>query len=107
MARWAPATTPSSTGPDAPAGSKTFAMTSIDTTLGAGSQFGQHWAIWNILGYRHRQGDHVPRGTDDVDRRSRAAKQRGKVLTPCAQSVMNNMDDQYAFTLLRALDRRR
>ena len=28
-----------------------------------------------------------------------AAKQSGKFLTPCAQSLMNNMDDQYAFTL--------
>jgi hypothetical protein len=27
------------------------------------------------------------------------AKQSGKYLAPCAQSLMNNMDDQYAFTL--------
>ncbi len=28
-----------------------------------------------------------------------AAKQTGKFLTPCAQSVMNGMDDQYEFTV--------
>ena len=31
-----------------PAGTKSFAMTFIDTTLGEDSQFGQHWAIWNV-----------------------------------------------------------
>ena len=84
-----------------PAGTKSFAMTFIDTTLGEDSQFGQHWAIWNVpwdpaTGKVTMFPEALPMTlTGDLA----TAKQSGKFLTPCAQSLMNNMDDQYAFTL--------
>ena len=84
-----------------PAGTKSLAMTFIDTTLGEDSQFGQHWAIWNIpWDPSTSKVSMFPEAlgmtlTGDLA----TAKQSGKFLAPCAQSVMNNMDDQYAFTL--------
>jgi phosphatidylethanolamine-binding protein (PEBP) family uncharacterized protein len=82
-----------------PAGTQSFAMTFIDTTLGEDSQFGQHWAIWNIP-WDGTKVSMLPEAlgatlTGDLAN----AKQNGKYLAPCAQSLMNNMDDQYAFTI--------
>jgi len=40
-----------------------------------------------------------PQGTATLAGDLATAKQSGKFLTPCAQSVVNNMDDQYEFTV--------
>jgi len=83
-----------------PAGTKSFAMTFIDTTLGDTSPMGQHWAIWNIP-WNSATGvvSKFPQGTKTLTGDLATAKQSGTFLTPCAQSLMNNMDDQYAFTI--------
>ncbi len=41
----------------------------------------------------------LPEGTTTLSGALATAKQSGTFLAPCAQSLMNNMDDQYAFTL--------
>jgi len=82
-----------------PAGTKSFVMTFIDTTIGEDMQMGQHWAIWNVP-WDGTKVSMFPEGlpmtlTGDLA----TAKQSGKFLTPCAQSVKDNMDDQYEFRL--------
>lgn len=79
-----------------PAGTKSFAITFIDTTLGETSQFGQHWAMWNIPASAMKIPEAMPA---TVPAELMPAKQSGAFLTPCAQSLMNNMDDQYEFTI--------
>lgn len=84
-----------------PAGTKSLAMTFIDTTIGESSPMGQHWAIWNIP-WDSTTGkvSMLPEGlTATLTGDLASAKQNGKFLAPCAQMLMNNMDDQYAFTL--------
>jgi phosphatidylethanolamine-binding protein (PEBP) family uncharacterized protein len=83
-----------------PAGTKAFAITFIDTTLGANMSTGQHWAIWNIP-YDSSTGKVTtfPEGTTTLSGDLATAMQTNKFLAPCAQSLMNNMDDQYAFTI--------
>jgi phosphatidylethanolamine-binding protein (PEBP) family uncharacterized protein len=83
----------------APAGTKSFAMTFIDTTLGETSPLGQHWAIWNIPASVMQ----FPEATKTLSGDLATAKQSGAFFPPCAQTVVDNMDDQYAFTLY-ALD---
>ena len=84
-----------------PAGTKSFAMTFIDTTIGENSAMGQHWAIWNIpwdpaTGKVSMFPEALPMTlTGDLA----TAKQSGKFFPPCAQSLVGGMDDQYAFTL--------
>jgi hypothetical protein len=41
----------------------------------------------------------IPEGTKALTGDLAAAKQNGNYLAPCAQSLKNNMDDQYAFTI--------
>ena len=79
----------------APAGTMSFAITFIDTTLGDTNPMGQHWAIWNIPATVTK----FPQATATLTGDLAAAKQSGKFLTPCAQSLTNNMDDQYEFTV--------
>jgi len=79
----------------APAGTMSFAITFIDTTLGDTNSMGQHWAIWNIPATVMK----FPQGTKMLSGDLAAAKQNGAFLTPCAQSLMNGMDDQYEFTV--------
>lgn len=83
----------------APAGTLSFAMTFLDTTLinagGSDVMLGEHWAIWNIP----PATTSIPKGTMTLSGGLANAKQSATFLAPCAQSVMNNMDDQYAFTL--------
>jgi len=79
----------------APAGTMSFAMTFIDTTLGDTNPMGQHWAIWNIPATVTK----FPQATATLTGDLATAKQSGKFLAPCAQSLMNNMDDQYEFTI--------
>ncbi len=82
---------------NAPAGTKSFAITFLDTTLiDAGmDQYGNHWAAWNIPATVMT----FPEGTATLSGELATAKQSGTFLAPCAQSLMNNMDDQYAFTI--------
>jgi phosphatidylethanolamine-binding protein (PEBP) family uncharacterized protein len=79
----------------APAGTMSFAITFIDTTIGENSAMGQHWAIWNIPATVSR----IPRGTKALSGELMTARQNGNYLAPCAQSLVNNMDDQYEFTI--------
>jgi phosphatidylethanolamine-binding protein (PEBP) family uncharacterized protein len=84
-----------------PAGTMSFAMTFIDTTLGENSPLGQHWAIWNVpwnpsTGKVSMFPEALPMTlTGDLAN----ARQSGKFFPPCAQSLMNGMDDVYTFTL--------
>ena len=41
----------------------------------------------------------IPKGTKALSGDLAAAKQNGNYLAPCAQSLKNNMDDQYEFTI--------
>jgi phosphatidylethanolamine-binding protein (PEBP) family uncharacterized protein len=79
----------------APAGTMSFAITFIDTTIGANMQMGQHWAMWNIPATVTK----LPQGTTSLSGDFAMAKQSGKYLAPCAISVKNMMDDQYEFTV--------
>jgi len=83
----------------APSGTMSFAITFIDTTLATvdpNDSKSQHWAIWNIPAtvMKFPKGTGMTLGGDLV-----GAKQSGKFLTPCAQSLMNGMDDQYELTV--------
>lgn len=82
---------------NAPSGTMSFAITFLDTTLiNAGmDSYGNHWAIWNIPASVMS----FPEGTTTLSGALANAKQSGTFLAPCAQSLMNGMDDQYAFTL--------
>jgi len=79
----------------APSGTMSYAITFIDTTIGENMAMGQHWAIWNIPATVTK----FPKGTKTLSGDLAAAKQNGAFLTPCAQSLMNGMDDQYEFTV--------
>jgi len=83
-----------------PAGTKSFAITFIDTTIGDTDSKGQHWAIWNIP-WDPATGkvSKIPQGTKALSGDLAAAKQNGNYLAPCAQMLKNNMDDQYEFTI--------
>jgi phosphatidylethanolamine-binding protein (PEBP) family uncharacterized protein len=82
-----------------PAGTKSFVMTFIDTTIGEDMSMGQHWAIWNVP-WDGTKVTMFPEGLGQTLSGDLAsAKQSGKFLTPCAQSLKNNMDDEYEFRL--------
>ena len=78
-----------------PSGTMSFAITFIDTTLGDTSPLGQHWAVWNIPASVMK----FPQGTMMLTGALAMAKQSGPFFPPCAQSLMNGMDDQYEFTI--------
>jgi len=85
---------------NAPAGTMSFAITFLDTTLinagGSNIPLGEHWAIWNIPATTTS----LPEGlTGTLSGALANAKQSGTFLAPCAQSLMNNMNDQYEFTV--------
>jgi len=82
---------------NAPAGTMSFAITFLDTTLidAKMDSLGNHWAIWNIPATVMS----LPEATTSLTGDLAAAKQSGTFLAPCAQSLMNSMDDQYAFTI--------
>ena len=83
---------------NAPAGTMSFAITFLDTTLidAKMDSLGNHWAIWNIPATTTS----LPEGlTGTLSGGLANAKQSGTFLAPCAQSLMNNMDDKYAFTV--------
>jgi phosphatidylethanolamine-binding protein (PEBP) family uncharacterized protein len=83
-----------------PAGTMSFAITFLDTTLinagGSNIPLGEHWGIWNIPATTMS----LPEGlTGTLSGALATAKQSGTFLAPCAQNLMNNMDDQYEFTV--------
>jgi phosphatidylethanolamine-binding protein (PEBP) family uncharacterized protein len=82
---------------NAPAGTMSFAITFLDATLiNAGmDMYGNHWAVWNIPATTTA----FPEGTKTLSGALANAKQSGTFLAPCAQSLMNGMDDQYEFTI--------
>ncbi|HEY7371128.1 MAG TPA: YbhB/YbcL family Raf kinase inhibitor-like protein, partial [Polyangia bacterium] len=88
-----------------PAGTKSFALTFIDTTLGDSSPMGQHWAMYNIPWNASTSVvSKIAEATKTLSGDLMNAKQvaplnNGAFLAPCAQMLTNNMDDQYAFTL--------
>jgi phosphatidylethanolamine-binding protein (PEBP) family uncharacterized protein len=73
-----------------PDGTNSFAMTFIDTKLGATSAMGQHWAIWNIP----KTVRQIPKGTTTLSGDLQSALQTNKYLAPCPSG-----DDTYEFTL--------
>ncbi|MFL5304825.1 MAG: YbhB/YbcL family Raf kinase inhibitor-like protein [Polyangia bacterium] len=82
---------------NAPAGTMSFAITFLDNTLiNAGmDMYGNHWAIWNIPATEVTLAE----GTKTLSGPLANAKQSATFLAPCAQSLMNSMDDQYEFTI--------
>ncbi|HEY0464144.1 MAG TPA: hypothetical protein VGC79_08050 [Polyangiaceae bacterium] len=79
----------------APSGTMSYAITFIDTTLGDTSPMGQHWAIWNIPATVAK----FPQGTKTLTGDLATAKQSAAWFPPCAQTLMNGMDDVYEFTI--------
>lgn len=80
-----------------PSGTMSFAITFIDTSIGADKAMGQHWAIWNIPPAVMK----FAQGTTMVTGDLMGAVQNGKFLAPCAGSPAtgpNNMD-LYTFTV--------
>jgi phosphatidylethanolamine-binding protein (PEBP) family uncharacterized protein len=81
-----------------PAGTMSFAITFLDTTLidANMANLGNHWAAWNIPATAIKW----PQGTlTSLTGDLMGAKQTGAFLSPCAQSLMGGMDDKYEFTI--------
>jgi phosphatidylethanolamine-binding protein (PEBP) family uncharacterized protein len=74
----------------APAGTMSFAITFIDTKLGANMATGQHWAIWDIPA----TASEFPKGTTMLTGALTGAMQTNKYLAPCPSG-----NDTYAYTL--------
>jgi len=74
----------------APSNTMSFAITFIDTTQGATSAMGQHWAIWDIPASVMQ----FPKGTTTLDGALMGAKQTNKYLAPCPGS-----NDMYEYTV--------
>jgi hypothetical protein len=74
----------------APSGTKSFALTFIDTKLGATSAMGQHWAAWDIPPTVKQ----FPKGTTTLTGDLMGAQQTNKYLAPCPSG-----NDTYEFTL--------
>jgi phosphatidylethanolamine-binding protein (PEBP) family uncharacterized protein len=74
----------------APAGTMSYAITFIDTTQGATSAMGQHWAIWNIPASVME----FPQGTTTLSGDLSGAMQTNKYLAPCPGGT-----DMYEFTV--------
>jgi len=73
-----------------PANTQSFAITFIDTKIGANMAMGQHWAIWDIPAAVRK----FPRGTTTLSADLAGAKQTNKYLAPCPSG-----NDTYEFTL--------
>jgi phosphatidylethanolamine-binding protein (PEBP) family uncharacterized protein len=73
-----------------PAGTKSFAMTFIDTKIGADNAMGQHWAIWDIPA----NVTEFPKGTTTLTGALAGAMQTNKYLAPCPSG-----NDTYEYTL--------
>ena len=73
-----------------PAATMSFAITFIDTKLGATSAMGQHWAIWDIPASVRQ----FPKATATLTGELAGAMQTNKYLAPCPSG-----NDTYEFTL--------
>ena len=73
-----------------PAGTMSFAITFIDTKLGANNAMGQHWAIWDIPASARE----LPKGTTMLTGDLAGAMQTNKYLAPCPSG-----NDTYEYTL--------
>ena len=73
-----------------PAGTMSFAITFIDTKIGADMAMGQHWAIWDIPATVTQ----FPKGTTTLTGALAGAMQSNKYLAPCPSG-----NDTYEFTL--------
>ncbi len=73
-----------------PAGTMSFAITFIDTKIGADMPMGQHWAIWDIPATVTQ----FPKGTTTLTGALAGAMQTNKYLAPCPSG-----NDTYEFTL--------
>jgi phosphatidylethanolamine-binding protein (PEBP) family uncharacterized protein len=78
-----------------PAGTMFYAITFIDTTIGADNAMGQHWAAWDIP----VKATKFPQGATTLTGDLMGGFQNSKFLAPCAVSLKNSMDDQYEFTI--------
>jgi phosphatidylethanolamine-binding protein (PEBP) family uncharacterized protein len=67
-----------------------FAITFIDTKIGADMPMGQHWAIWDIPATVTQ----FPKGTTTLTGALAGAMQTNKYLAPCPSG-----NDTYEFTL--------
>ncbi|HTQ03595.1 MAG TPA: hypothetical protein VMI54_07050 [Polyangiaceae bacterium] len=74
----------------APSGTLSFAMTFIDTKLGAEMATGEHWAAWNIPPAAMQ----MPRGTTMLTGDLMGALQTNKFLAPCPSG-----NDTYELTI--------
>jgi phosphatidylethanolamine-binding protein (PEBP) family uncharacterized protein len=87
-----------------PAGTKSFVITFIDTSIAdknPNDTKSQHWAIWNIP-WDSTTGKvaQFPKATKTLSGDLANAKQSGTYLAPCAQGLANAPnDDQYAYTI--------
>jgi collagen type VII alpha len=73
-----------------PSGTMSFAITFIDTKIGADQAMGQHWAIWNIPATVRQ----FPKGTTTLTGDLAGAMQTNKYLAPCPSG-----NDTYEYTL--------
>jgi phosphatidylethanolamine-binding protein (PEBP) family uncharacterized protein len=73
-----------------PANTKSFAITFIDTKIGADMPMGQHWAIWDIPA----NVTEFPKGTTTLTGALMGAMQTNTYLAPCPSG-----DDTYEYTL--------
>ncbi len=84
-----------------PAGAMSFAITFIDTSIGADNSMGQHYAVYNIPAsvMEIAQGGLAKTLSGDIAMAKQASPLNNGFLAPCAQSVKNGMDDNYEFTI--------
>jgi phosphatidylethanolamine-binding protein (PEBP) family uncharacterized protein len=73
-----------------PANTLSFAITFIDTKIGANMAMGQHWAIWDIPATVMQ----FPKGATALTGNLSGAKQSNKYLAPCPSG-----NDTYEYTL--------
>lgn len=84
----------------APAGTMSFVITFIDTTIGANNSMGQHWAIYNVPATVTQLPQGLMKTLSGDLANAKQASPLGGYLAPCAQSTTSKtMDDQYEFTV--------
>jgi phosphatidylethanolamine-binding protein (PEBP) family uncharacterized protein len=85
----------------APAGTMSFAITFIDTSIGVDQGMGQHWAAYDIPAsvMEVAQGAFGKTLSGDLATAKQANPLGGGFLAPCAGTVKNGMDDNYEFKI--------
>ncbi len=85
----------------APAGTLSFAITFIDTSIGVDQGMGQHWAAYDIPAsvMEVAQGGFGKTLSGDLANAKQANPLGSGFLAPCAGSVKNGMDDNYEFKI--------